>query len=352
MTTGDRSGVARVDAAAPAYAVIDRMVSADGWNLVAAGMAESTLQAYVYQWRRFGDWCRRTGRQYEPATIPTVISYLGHLERQVDDAGRPPSPGTIGIVLAAIRHVHRFRRDKEPDYPVPDSVALTRAFVGYCNRWVRSGHRVRQCVATSWEHLAMLESAMDRSYVRDQRNAVIILAGFFGAMRSSELANLMLPDVSFTGDGAARLYVAHSKTDRTGRGDWVHLLPYGVPELCPVSALRTWTQALAARGVTGGPLVRAVPARDARTGIGDGMHRYGVSKVTTDAASKLGFEGTWGAHSHRRGAATEAARAGLQIHDIMALGRWKSAQAALRYIEQARSVNLLAGLGPGGHGRS
>src|SRR2546426_855931 len=74
------------------------------------------------------------------------------------------------------------------------------------------------------------------------RDRAILLVGFAGAFRRSELAGMTLDDIQFTNDGLV-ITLRHSKTDQEGEG-YDKGIPYGsTPATCPVRALRAWLEA-------------------------------------------------------------------------------------------------------------
>ena len=93
--------------------------------------------------------------------------------------------------------------------------------------------------------------------LRGARDRALLLEGFAGGFRRSELAALLVEDLETTPDGLI-VRLGRSKTDQEGQGRPV-ALPYGSdPETCPVRALRSW---LDKAGITAGPVFRAIDRR-------------------------------------------------------------------------------------------
>jgi integrase len=86
------------------------------------------------------------------------------------------------------------------------------------------------------------------------RDRALLLVGFAGAFRRSELVSLDVADIAFNADGLV-VQVRRSKTDQEGEGRKVGL-PFGSnPLTCPVRSLRAW---LDMAGIVSGPIFRPV----------------------------------------------------------------------------------------------
>lgn len=72
------------------------------------------------------------------------------------------------------------------------------------------------------------------------RDRALVLVGFAGAFRRSELASIYMSDLVFSADFGLVIHLRHSKTDQKGEGREV-AIPFGEhPETCPVRVLREW----------------------------------------------------------------------------------------------------------------
>jgi len=141
----------------------------------------------------------------------------------------------------------------------------------------------------------------------------LLLIGFAGAFRRSELVSLDVDDAQFTQDGLV-VTLRRSKTDQEGAGRKVGL-PYGShPITCPVRALRAW---LENASITRGPIFRYV---DRHGNVGP--HRLTdqvVALVVKRCAMNAGLDAArYAGHSLRAGLATAAAEADVSERSIMA----------------------------------
>ncbi len=158
----------------------------------------------------------------------------------------------------------------------------------------------------------------------------MLLIGFAGAFRRSELASLTLDDIQFTHDGLV-ITLRRSKTDQEGEG-FAKGIPYGsTPATCPVRALRAW---LDAGGITTGPLFRAVWKGGARLRLTP-LNDRAIAEVVKRAAAAAGYDPTrFGGHSLRAGLVTTAAAAGVDERTIMEQTGHKTTTMVRRYMRR------------------
>jgi integrase len=163
----------------------------------------------------------------------------------------------------------------------------------------------------------------------------LLLVGFAGAFRASELVGLDVVDVSFTSAGAI-VKLKKSKTDQEGRGRTV-LIPFGKGDqwTCPVRMLRLW---LKRTGIQSGAIFRRVD-RNQKV-VGERLSAQVVSITVKKLVEKLGRDTTeYSGHSLRAGFVTSAAKAGVPIWKIRQQTGHKSDLMVQLYV---RPTNLLA----------
>ena len=145
---------------------------------------------------------------------------------------------------------------------------------------------------------------------RDCRDRALLLVGFSGAFRRSELVGLDFKDILFASAGAVIL-LRRSKTDQDGEGREIGI-PFGRTRHCPVSALQSW---LARSGIDDGPLFRPIN----RAG-NIGKTRLSMEAVSIIIKQRLIAIGTeascYSGHSLRAGFVTSAAQAGVSSWKI------------------------------------
>ncbi len=161
------------------------------------------------------------------------------------------------------------------------------------------------------------------------RDRALILLGFAGAFRRSELVGLEVEDCAFGKDGLT-VMLRRSKTDQIAAGRKVGI-PYGAnPETCPVRVVQRWTEQAA---INGGPLFRSInrhgKAQPGRLSGND------VARVVKKLAQRAGLDpATYAGHSLRAGHATTAATAGASERSIMNQTGHRSVQMVRRYIRE------------------
>jgi integrase len=161
------------------------------------------------------------------------------------------------------------------------------------------------------------------------RDRALLLIGFAGGFRRSELVSLNVGHVEFSKDGL-RVTVAKSKTDQEGSGRKVGI-PYGShPETCPVRALRAWLEAARIeRGALFRPINRHGQIQNTR------LSDKAVALIVKRYADAIGKDASdFAGHSLRAGLATAAAIGGATERAIMAQTGHRSSAMVRRYIRE------------------
>jgi integrase len=284
--------VAPATGALPVAALSALDAAAEG--LARNAVAANTVRAYESDWESWCGFCRRHGFLPLPADPEHVRLYLAQL---VDFGGRKGErlrPKTAQRHVAAIAAAHRAK-DLAFDTKHP---ALKRALDG-----IRRTYGDRQDGASALRTPEILKLcgtfALD---ARSVRNKAIVLLGFAGGFRRSELVALDLEDLRFKPEGL-EILVGRGKTDQTGVGRLVGILPGANPESCPIAAVRAWLRTAELEGDEG-PLFRPINRWGSIefTRLGD----KAVDRVVKEACQRAGITGHYSAHSLRAGHVTEA----------------------------------------------
>jgi len=289
-------------------------------------MSEETKVAYQRALKRF------INAGYSiPATPEQVAEYLSHAETKT---GFPPSPATINIWLSALGFAH-----KALGFNNPCSSLLVRQTLKGIKRVHGTAQRQARPLLKT-EVVSILPTDMTRKKrVKTVRDTALILIGFSGMFRCSELVNLQIADLTETDEGMVIL-LRQSKTDQNKQGRKV-----GIPkandegEICPVQALKAWLAVLQQYGITKGALFRNVDRKNGKGGvIGASLTSRSVSRLLKKHAELAGIDPTLvSGHSLRAGAATELALRGVDLWKIQQQGGWKDIRMLVeRYIRGAR----------------
>jgi integrase len=278
--------------------------------------AESTYRAYASDWRHFEAWCRDRGLPSLPAAPQAVMLYLAEL------GGAGKSLSTIGRRLAAIGQAHRAAGHESPT----EHRAVRELLSGMRRT---HGSRARGKEALLSENLVAVVSRLGDS-LRDTRDRALLLIGFAGAFRRSELVAIQFEDVAFVDEGLV-LEIPRSKTDQEGEGREV-AIPFGRhPSTCPVSALRKWMEAGA---ITEGAVFRPVSRHGA---VGwPGLTAPAVALLVKERVAAAGLDpALYAGHSLRGGFVTSAALGGAPEWAIMKQTGHRSRAMLDRYIRPA-----------------
>ena len=283
--------------------------------------AENTQRAYRTDFTHFTAWCATMGVSALPAAPSTVVLYLAALRN--DDK----KVSTLTRRISAISQAHQYAGIESPCQH-----AEVRAYMAGARREMGSAEKRAAPIMTE-DVKAMVNALPDT--LLGTRDKALLLVGFAGAFRESELVNLAVADVTFCVEGV-RINLRHSKTDQSGEGREVGISRIANFEYCPVRALRAW---LDAAGIVEGKVFR-------------GMNRHGgfrseqlairaVDDIIKRAAAAADLDATQlSGHSLRAGHATTAAREGVSEREIMDQTGHRSERMVRKYI---RKGNLFSG---------
>lgn len=165
--------------------------------------------------------------------------------------------------------------------------------------------------------------------IKGTRDRALLLIGFAGAFRRSELVSLTVADIEQAKQGIV-VHLIRSKTDQEGRGRKV-AIPYARGAVCPILALQQW---LEVSGITDGPIFRPVNRHGL---IADAaLTPQAVALVVKERAQDVGLNpATYAGHSLRAGLVTSAAQLGVSSWKIRAQTGHKSDAMLSRYIRDA-----------------
>jgi integrase len=295
---------------------------------IAAAKAPSTRHAYRRDWERFDRWCHERGITSMPAPPEAVALHLADLAR----GGRKPA--TIARALAGITEAHRAA-----GHASPRSAAAVRETVRGIKR--THGTAQRQVAPILVDDLRAMVGALPDNLL-GVRDRALLLLGFAGAFRRSELVGLDINDIAFTRDGL-EINLRRSKTDQDGHGRKIGVAFGSAPTTCPVRALKDW---LDAARITSGPVLRGV---DRHGHVADGpLGAQSVARVVKRATEAAGLDPSKvSGHSLRAGLATSAAKARKSERSIMRQTGHRSTAMVRKYVRIAELFedNATTGIG-------
>lgn len=281
-----------------------------------AATSDNTRTAYRSAIRQFEKWGGRL-----PTDSQVLVRYLMH-------RGQSVNPRTLELHLTAIGQWHIYQGATNPtaDPVVRKTMQGIRRLHG---RPKQKAKALRpEHVATMAKHLRALPDSN-----KSRRDLALVLMGFFGAFRRSELVAIRAEDLEWEEEGVI-VRMPRSKTDQHGEG-MRRALPFGPPPVCPASALRMW---LEKSGVSEGPIFRSVNRWDQvrPTQLSAGSVNTLLKKLGNDCGFE--FAASLSSHSFRRGMSTSAAREKVEFELIKKQGGWKSDATVWEYIEEGQQL--------------
>jgi site-specific recombinase XerD len=170
------------------------------------------------------------------------------------------------------------------------------------------------------------------------RDRALLLLGFAGAFRRSELVALDVADISEAKTGLL-VTIRRSKTDQECEGITIAIARGDIA--CPARALQEW---LDAAGIETGPIFRAI--NKAGTVATERLTDRSVANIVKAYAGRAGFDAsTFSGHSLRSGFLTSAAAKGASIFKMMDVSRHKSVDTLRGYVRDAELFKDHAGAG-------
>ena len=285
-----------------------------------AEKADATRRAYRSDFELFTTWCH-VCRNVEAlgASPETVAAFLA------GQASAGVKSSTLTRRLAAIGYAHRLA-----GLPSPTTHEAVRAVLRGIRR--KMGTAPAQKAPATAERVAAMLAAIPADTLQGKRDRALLLLGFAGAFRRSELVALEVADLAFEPDGM-RVRVRRSKTDQDGQGQEI-AIPRGT-KLRPVAAVQDWIKTA---GIASGPLLRRV---DRHGKVRGALTPQSVALVVKRHADQAGLDpGAFAGHSLRAGFLTSAAEAGADALRMMEVSRHRRVETVAGYV---RRGNLFRG---------
>ena len=269
--------------------------------------SNNTLRAYQSDFRDFSLFCTKNGFQAIP-TQPNIIAlYITHLSAY-------SKYSTLKRRIASISIIHKSKGHYiDVKHPI-----IMENLMGI-KRTLGSNQKGKKPLIIN--DLKLLIKAIDESKeknIRKIRDKALVLVGFSGGFRRSELVNIEYEDIEFVREGV-KIFVKRSKTDQSGEG-MTKAIPYFENEnFCPVKLLNKW-------------ILEAELKKGKIFDISD----KSVALIIKKYANYAGLDANrYAGHSLRSGFATSTAESGAEERNIMAMTGHKSTEMVRRYIKEA-----------------
>jgi len=265
--------------------------------------ADNTLRAYRSDFKDFSTFCAKNGLSSMPTQPKIIALYITHLSKSSKFS-------TLKRRIASISVLHKLKGHYlDTKHPI-----IMENLHGI-KRTIGSRQRSKKPILIN--ELKLIIKAIDKEKSRDK---ALILIGFAGGFRRSELVNLAYEDLEFVTEGV-KILIKKSKTDQSGEGS-VKAIPYfDNREFCPVTALKDYVSEKFAKK-NEGKLFK--------------LSDKSVALIIKKYAEKAGLDASrYAGHSLRSGFATTAAEFGAEERNIMVMTGHKTTQMVRRYIQEA-----------------
>ena len=276
--------------------------------------SKNTVRAYRADWAHFINWCTSCNKSSLPASPETISLYLTYMVSK-----EKLKTTTIARRIVTISEVHLSR-----NFETPVRHSAVKAVWDGIKRTYGFNPRGKQPALL--KDIKEMINVLPNNLLGD-RDRAILLIGFAGAMRRSEIVSLDIDDIRFCSEGLT-IQLRFSKTDQEGKGRIIGI-PYGeYEETCPVRSYKKW---LTNSSISHGPAFRSV-------------NRYGhvslrrlsdktVARIVKRSLLLANRDSThYSGHSLRAGLATQAALCGVPERVIQDQTGHRSLLILRRYI--------------------
>ena len=265
--------------------------------------ANNTLRAYQSDFRDFSAFCTKNGFSSMPSQPKIIALYITHLSKSSKFS-------TLKRRIASISVLHKLKGHYlDTKHPI-----IMENLHGI-KRTLGTRQKAKKPILIN--DLKLIIKAIDEEKIRDK---ALILVGFSGGFRRSELVNIYYEDVEFVSEGV-KILIKRSKTDQSGEGS-IKAIPYFEnKEFCPVVALKDYI---------------SENFEIKNEGKVFKLSDKSVALIIKKYAEKAGLDASkYAGHSLRSGFATTAAEFGAEERNIMAMTGHKTTQMVRRYIQEA-----------------
>ena len=268
--------------------------------------AHNTLRAYQADFKDFSKFCLKNSFNSMPSDPKIIALYLTHLSSFSKFS-------TLKRRLASIKVIHRLKGHYiDTKHPI-----IAENLMGI-KRKMGVKQTSKKPILINDLKLIINVINKDQNEYKKLQNKALILIGFAGGFRRSELVSIEYEDIEFVNEGV-KILVQRSKTDQTGLG-MMKAIPYFQNKIyCPVTSLRDW---ISYSKISDGKIFK----------ISDKTVALTIQKY----ALLAGLDKTkYAGHSLRSGFATSTAETGADERSIMAMTGHKTTQMVRRYIQEA-----------------
>ena len=267
--------------------------------------AKNTVRAYKSDFNDFASFCSKHGMQSMP-TEPKIVSlYLTHLSKYSRFS-------TLKRRLASINVMHKYKGHYlDTKHPI-----IVENLMGIKRQIGVHQKAKKPLLFSNLKQIIKVINNSELNNFKKLRDKTLILIGFSGGFRRSELVAITKDDVEFVNEGV-KIFVKKSKSDQSGEGMTKAIPSFKYIEYCPVNHLRNWMF-------------------ENRNDLVFPISDKNVALIIKKHALKAGLDDKkYAGHSLRSGFATTTAELGASERNIMARTGHKSVDMVRRYIKEA-----------------
>jgi len=282
--------------------------------------ANNTVRAYKSDFRDFGLFCVQNGLKSLP-TEPKVVSlYLTHL------SSKNIKMSTLKRRLVSIGVIHRLKGHYlDTKHPI-----IIENIIGIKRRKGSIQKGKKPLLINNLKTIINIIDEYNKKDIKKIRDRTIILMGFSGGFRRSEIVSLDYDDLDFVNEGL-KINLKRSKTDQFGLGSVKGLPYFDNNQYCPVRSLKRWIEI---SEIKSGPLFRRFLKNSNLSE--NRLTDQTVALLIKKYLKLAGIDNkNYSGHSLRSGFATSAAESGAEERSIMAMTGHKSPEMVRRYIKEA-----------------
>ena len=282
--------------------------------------ANNTIRAYKSDFKDFVLFCVQNGFKSLPSEPKIVSLYLTQLST------KDIKISTIKRRLVSIGVIHKLKGH----YLDTKHPSIIENLMGIKRRKGVNQKGKKPLLINNLKKIINVIDEQQKEKIKKFRDRSIILIGFSGGFRRSEIVGLDYDDLEFVKEGL-KINIKRSKTDQFGEGTIKGLPFFDNSEYCPVVSIQNWIEI---SKISSGPLFR-------RFSKGSNLTEKRLTDQTVALLIKnyLNLAGidsrNYSGHSLRSGFATTAAEAGVEERSIMAMTGHKSSEMVRRYIKDA-----------------
>ena len=268
--------------------------------------SQNTLRAYQSDYKHFAAFCIKNNLKPLPSNHNIIALYI-------TDLSKTAKYSTLKRRLASISVVHKMKGH----YVDTKHPLIIENLLGIKRKNGSNQKAKKPLLISDLKNIINVINQSKDKYLKKLRDKAIILVGFSGGFRRSEIVSINYEDLDFVSEGV-KIFVKRSKTDQSGEGMTKAIPYFANEEYCPVVNLKNWVN---------------------QGNISEGkifdISDKSVALLIKKYANLVGLDPIkYSGHSLRSGFATSTAESGAEERNIMAMTGHKTTQMVRRYIKE------------------